>query len=228
VTQYFQFVRGYDPLESGLRTLPFAVGAGITAPLAARAALRWGTTRVVALGLFNMSMGFLIVSRISADAGYWWPIVPSMLLIANGLSLVTSPSTEAVMGSVPRERAGVASAVNDISRELGGTLGVAITGSIFISLYSPDLVERFTAIPGLLGALPDGVFDQAQDSVGAAFFVAQSSPPIVQSQVFDAVSESFMTGFGTACLVVSIVAFIGSLFALKYLPARSASPHDAP
>jgi EmrB/QacA subfamily drug resistance transporter len=227
VTQYFQFVRGYDPLESGLRTLPFAVGAGITAPLAARAALRWGTTRVVALGLFNMSMGFLIVSRISADAGYWWPIVPSMLLIANGLSLVTSPSTEAVMGSVPRERAGVASAVNDISRELGGTLGVAITGSIFISLYSPDLVDRFTAIPGLLEALPGDAFEQAQDSVGAAFVVAQNSPTVVQPQVFDAVSESFMTGFGTACLVVSIVAFVGSLFALKYLPARSTSPHDA-
>jgi hypothetical protein len=182
---------------------------------------------VVALGLFNMSMGFLIVSRISADAGYWWPIVPSMLLIANGLSLVTSPSTEAVMGSVPRERAGVASAVNDISRELGGTLGVAITGSIFISLYSPDLVDRFTAIPGLLEALPGDAFEQAQDSVGAAFVVAQNSPTVVQPQVFDAVSESFMTGFGTACLVVSIVAFVGSLFALKYLPARSTSPHDA-
>jgi hypothetical protein len=72
------------------------------------------------------------------------------------------------------------------------------------------------------------VFDQAQDSVGAAFVVAQNSPPIVQPQVFDAVSESFMTGFGAACLVVSVVAFVGSLFALKYLPARSASPHDAP
>ncbi|MEY4605360.1 MAG: hypothetical protein RLY45_120, partial [Actinomycetota bacterium] len=224
VTQYFQFVRGYDPLESGLRTLPFAVGAGVTAPLAARAALRWGTTRVVAAGLLNMSIGFLIVSRIDAGTAYWGPIVISMLFIANGLSLVTSPSTEAVMGSVPRERAGVASAVNDISRELGGTLGVAITGSVFVSLYSPRITDAFSQIPGLVDALPDGVFEQAQDSVGAAFAVAERSPAIVQPQVVDAVSQSFMHGFGTACLVVSATAFIGSMLALRFLPARAATP----
>jgi len=221
VTQYFQFVRGYEPLESGLRTLPFAVGAGVTAPLAARAALRWGTTRVVTAGLFNMSIGFLIVSQIDADTAYWGPIVISMLLIANGLSLVTSPSTEAVMGSVPRERAGVASAVNDISRELGGTLGVAITGSIFISLYTPKIIEAFTNIPGLVDSLPDGVFEQAQDSVGAAYAVAQNSPIQVQPLVVNAVSDSFMSGFGTACLVVSAVALVGSVTAWRFLPARS-------
>jgi EmrB/QacA subfamily drug resistance transporter len=226
VTQYFQFVRGYEPLESGLRTLPFAIGAGVTAPLAARAALRWGTTRVVTAGLFNMSIGFLIVSQIDADTAYWGPIVISMLLIANGLSLVTSPSTEAVMGSVPRERAGVASAVNDISRELGGTLGVAITGSIFISLYTPKILETFGLIPGLLQALPEGVYEQAQDSVGAAYSVVQNSPPAVQEQVMEAVSESFMSGFGTACLVVSVIAFMGSIIAFKILPARSTPKID--
>lgn len=227
VTQYFQFVRGYDPLEAGLRTVPFAVGAGVTAPLAARAALRWGTTRVVAAGLLSMSIGFLIVSQIAADTAYWGPIVISMLFIACGLSLVTSPSTEAVMGSVPRERAGVASAVNDISREVGGTLGVAITGSIFLSLYSPRLADAFEQIPGLVDALPEGVFEQAQDSVGAAFTVAELSPPAVQPQVIAAVSDSFMNGFGTACLVVSVVAFVGSILALRFLPARSTTPHTA-
>ena len=224
VTQYFQFVRGYDPLESGLRTIPFAVGAGITAPLAARAALRFGTTRVVAAGLLNMSLGFLLVSQIDADAAYWGPIVISMLLIASGLSLVTSPSTEAVMGSVPRERAGVASAVNDISRELGGTLGVAITGSIFLSLYSPKIVETFSAVPGLVSSLPDGVFEQSQDSVGAAYAVVQNSPTALQPQILDAVSQSFMSGFSTACLVVSAVSLVGSLLALRFLPPRGA--HD--
>lgn len=220
VTQYFQFVRGYSPLESGLRTLPFAVGAGITAPLAARAALRWGTTRVVALGLFNMSVGFFIMSRIEADAAYWGVIIIAMLLMANGLALVTSPATEAVMGSLPRAKAGVGSAVNDLSREVGGTLGVAVTGSVFVSLYSPRLGELFTGIPGLVQALPQGVFDQAKDSVGAAYAVSQQSPEVVQASVAQAVSDSFMHGFGTACLVVSIVALIGSAAALRFLPAR--------
>ena len=224
VTQYFQFVRGYEPLESGLRTLPFAVGAGVTAPLAARAALKWGTTRVVALGLLNMSIGFFIMSRVDADTAYWGPIVISMLIMANGLSLVTSPSTDAVMGSLPRERAGVGSAVNDISREVGGTLGVAVTGSIFISLYSPKLAELFGGVPGLVSALPDGVLEQAQDSVGAAYAVGLQSPPAAQPQVLDSVSEAFMHGFGTASLVTSIAALIGSLVALKFLPARATTP----
>ncbi|MGA0878021.1 MAG: MFS transporter, partial [Ilumatobacteraceae bacterium] len=82
VTQYFQFVRGYDPLESGLHTIPFAVGAGVTAPLAARAALHWGTTRVVAVGLLNMSIGFFIASQFEADTSYWGPVVIAMLLMA--------------------------------------------------------------------------------------------------------------------------------------------------
>jgi hypothetical protein len=83
-------------------------------------------------------------------------------------------------------------------------------------------VDTFTAIPGLLGSLPDGVFDQAQDSVGAAYSIVQNSPSAVQPLIIDAVSESFMSGFGTACLVVSAIAFAGSLLALRFLPARSA------
>lgn len=221
VTQYFQFVRGYDPLESGVRTLPFAVGAGVTAPLAARAALRWGTTRVVALGLAAMAAGFLVVSRISADAAYFGPILVAMLLIASGLSLVTSPSTEAVMGSLPLDRAGVGSAVNDVSREVGGTLGVAVTGSVFLSLYSPRLAESFGAIPGLVEALPPGVADQARDSVGVAYAVAGKAPEAAQAQVLAAVADSFMRGFGTACLVVAATALAGSVLALRFLPPRA-------
>jgi EmrB/QacA subfamily drug resistance transporter len=222
VTQYFQFVRGYDPLEAGFRTLPFAIGAGVTAPIAARAALRWGTKRVVALGLLNMSIGFFIVSQVDADTAYFGPVIISMLIMANGLALVTAPSTEAVMGSLPREKAGVGSAVNDISREIGGTLGVAVTGSVFVSMYSPKILELFNTIPGLVPALPEGVLEMAEESVGAAYQVGSQSPAEVQPIVFQAVSDAFMHGFGRACLVVAITALIGSFFALRFLPARAA------
>lgn len=225
VTQYFQFVRGYDTLSAGIHTIPFAVGAGVTAPFAARAALKFGTKRVVALGLFNMFLGFVVASRMDADSSYWGHVIIGMLLMANGLSLVTSPSTESVMGSLPREKAGVGSAVNDISREVGGTLGVAVVGSVFVSLYTPKLMERFTALPGLVEALPAGAYEAAQDSVGAAYFVAQQSPATAQNAVFSAVSDSFMHGFSTACLVTAGMALVGSLFALKFLPARADAPH---
>ena len=226
VTQYFQFVRGYDPLSSGIHTLPFAVGAGVTAPIAARVALRWGTTRVVATGLFFMSIGFFIMSRVDADTAFWGPVIIAMLIMACGLSLVTSPSTEAVMGSLPREKAGVGSAVNDLSREVGGVLGVAVTGSVFLSLYSPRLIELFGKVQGLLPALPEGVAEQARESVGAAYAIGQQSPEVVRPQVLSAVSESFMHGFGAASLFVSAMALVGSIAALRFLPARAAATAD--
>ncbi len=221
VTQYFQFVRGYSTLSAGLHTLPFAIGAGVTAPFAARAALKFGTKRVVSLGLLNMSIGFLIASRMDAASSYWGHVIIGMLFMANGLSLVTSPATESVMGSLPREKAGVGSAVNDISREVGGTLGVAVVGSVFVSLYGPKISETFTALPGLVQALPAGLYESAQDSVGAAFAVAQGSPAAVRPDVIAAVSDSFVHGFSTACLVAAGMAFVGSLFALRFLPARA-------
>jgi large subunit ribosomal protein L1 len=141
VTQYFQFVRGYSTLSAGVHTLPFAIGAGITAPIAARLALKFGTKRIVALGLTNMCIGLVIIGFCGAETAYWGPVIISMVFLANGLALVTSPSTDAIMGELPREKAGVGSAVNDVSREVGGTLGVAISGSIFASLYGPKLGE---------------------------------------------------------------------------------------
>jgi hypothetical protein len=127
------------------------------------------------------------------------------------------------MGSLPREKAGVGSAVNDISREIGGTLGVAVTGSVFVSMYSPKILELFNNIPGLVPALPDGVLEMAEESVGAAYAVAQQSPADAQPVVLQAVSDAFMHGFGRACLVVAIAALIGSAVALRFVPARAAN-----
>ena len=168
-----------------------------------------------------MSIGFFIVSQVDADTAYFGPVIISMLIMANGLALVTAPATEAVMGSLPREKAGVGSAVNDISREIGGTLGVAVTGSVFVSLYSPKVLELFGQIPGLVPALPEGVLEMAEESVGAAYQVALQSPSDVQPVVLQAVSDAFMHGFGRACLVVAIAALVGSAVALKFLPARA-------
>ena len=116
---------------------------------------------------------------------------------------------------------GAVTAVNDISRELGGTLGVAIIGSIFLSLYSPRIAEGFGRIPGLVSALPASALDQARDSVGAAYALALANPTGVRAQAIDAVSDSFMRGFSAACLVGSAIAFVGSLLALRFLPPRS-------
>jgi hypothetical protein len=114
--------------------------------------------------------------------------------------------------------------VNDISREVGGVLGVAVVGSVFVSLYTPKLIERFASLPGLVQSLPQGAYESAQDSVGAAYFIAQQAPETAQPAVLSAVSDSFMHGFSTACLVTAGMAFVGAIFALKFLPARADAP----
>ena len=218
VTQYFQFVRGYSTLSSGVHTLPFAIGAGVTAPIAARLALKFGTKRIVALGLTNMSIGLIIIGFCGAQTAYWGPVIISMLFLANGLALVTSPATDAVMGELPREKAGVGSAVNDVSREVGGTLGVAISGSVFASLYGPKLGELIAKFN-----MPAEAVALAKESAGAGFAVAERAPtPEAAEAVRLAVSEAFMHGFHSACFTGAGVALTGALLALKFLPARRA------
>lgn len=219
ITQYFQFVRGYSPFESGLRTVPFAVGAGITAPIAARLALRFGPRRVIPVGLLAMGVAQLWASTFEVDSVYFGSIVASMMLMASGLSLVTSPASESVMGSLPREMAGVGSAINDTSREVGGTLGVAIIGSIFASVYGPRVVELLTGL-----GVPGPAASAAETSVGAAFGVAeQLGEPVLAESIRAAASASFLDGFQTACITVGIVAICGSLLALRFLPERIAA-----
>jgi len=217
VTQYFQFVRGYDPLESGLRTLPFAVGAGITAPIAAQLALRYGPKRIVPIGLLFMGIAQVWAGTLQVESMYFGPVIGSMMLMACGLSLVTSPSSESVMGSLPREMAGVGSAINDTSREIGGTLGVAIVGSIFATSYGPKIVDLLSPF-----ALPQAAVSAAEESVGAAFAVSeQVSDPTLASAIRDVASTSFLDGFQVACTTVGVVAILGSLLAYRFLPAHA-------
>ena len=222
ITQYFQFVRGYDPLESGLHTVPFAVGAGITAPIAARLALRFGPRRVIPVGLLFMGVAQLWASTFEVDTSYFGPIILSMVLMASGLSLVTSPASESVMGTLPRDMAGVGSAINDTSREIGGTLGVAIIGSIFASTYGPKIVDLLIPL-----SLPEAAVSSAEESVGAAFAVAeQVGEPSLANTIRDAAGTSFLDGFQAACTTVGIVAICGSLLALRFLPSRITPTHS--
>ena len=144
ITQYFQFVKGYSTLSAGVHTLPFAIVAAIFTPLAAVVALKVGTRLVVSTGLLLMGGGLLVTAFNSeSDTAYFGPIMVAMVLLALGLSSITAPTAEAVMGSVADEQRGAAAGVNNTTRELGGTLGVAVFGSIFASSYAPRIISAF-------------------------------------------------------------------------------------
>jgi EmrB/QacA subfamily drug resistance transporter len=217
VTQYFQFVKGYHPLSTGVRLLPVAICVAIASILGARLAVRVGTKLVVASGLVSMAAFYLWVTTTSTTTSYL-TIAAQMVVLGTGMGLTSAPATDAIMGVVPVAKAGVGSAVNDATRLLGGTLGVAVIGSVYASLYA----SRLTA--ALPHGLPAAVGAAAHESVGSALTVAdalqRSGHPALGAAVRDAADNAFLRGLHAGDLVAAAVVAAGALLALLLLPAH--------
>ncbi len=213
-TQYLQFVLGYSPLSAGLHTVPFAVAVMVMAPRSAKLAERFGTKRVVAGGMLIFAVGLVVASTSTVTSGYGIVFV-SILLMGSGMGLTIAPATESIMGSLPKEKAGVGSAVNDTTREVGGALGVAVIGSVLASVYSSHLTDAAA------GRLPQPALDAATSSVGAALAVAQRVGPAAEPLV-SAARQAFVDGMVIGSRLTAVVAVLGALVAWKWLPARAA------
>ena len=218
ITQYFQFVKGYSTLSAGVHTLPFAVVAAVFTPIAAVVALRVGTRLVVSLGLLLMGAGLVVAAfNSSEDTTYWGPLILAMVLLALGLSSITAPTAEAVMGSVADDQRGAAAGVNNTTRELGGTLGVAVFGSIFASAYGPKIINAFRSLP-----IPAGPKAEAHQSVAAGLAVVGHAPRAVRPALDSTVFSAFHSGLEIACIAGAGVAVLGAIAAFKLLPGRGA------
>ena len=222
-TQLFQFVKGYGPLSTGVRLLPVASFVAISSILATKLAVRFGTKLVVGGGLVLMAGFYLWVTTATASTSYP-TIAAQMVVLGTGMGLSSAPATEAIMGVVPKAKAGVGSAVNDATRLLGGTLGVAVIGSVYASLYATRLTG---ALPK---GLPASVVRTAHASVGAAFTVAgkltHARDPLLASAVHDAANSAFFQGFHAANYLAAGIAAAGAVIALALLPAHPTTSRD--
>jgi EmrB/QacA subfamily drug resistance transporter len=226
VTQLFQFLKGYSALSTGVRLLPVASFVAISSILGTRLAVRFGTKLVVACGLSSMAAFYLWVATSSVTTSYL-TIAAQMVVLGTGMGLTSAPATEAIMGVVPKAKAGIGSAVNDATRLLGGTLGVAVIGSVYASLYASRLTS---ALPR---GLPAGVDRGADESVGGALTVAGKLSDVGQSALAAAVhraaTDAFFHGFSVANYVAAGVACAGAAVALALLPAQpTPGGEDAP
>lgn len=219
ITQYFQFLRGYSPLETGLRILPVALCVAVGSLAGTLLVVRLGNKLVVTTGLLLLAVGYGWVSTASATTGYA-EIVVQMVLLGLGMGLTSAPATESIMGAVQTEKAGIGSAVNDATRELGGTLGVAVIGSVFASLYAGRLAD-------LPGEVPVGAASAAGESVGAAFAVAGSLPAQAAAALRDTAAQGFFDGLQAGCLVASGVALLGAAVVAVALPAAPSAASQA-
>jgi MFS transporter, DHA2 family, multidrug resistance protein len=219
LTQFLQSVLGYTALQTGVRLLPMAVVQMVVAPLSARIVERVGSKVVVATGLTVGAVGLLIASRLTAGASYP-QVLLSLVVLAVGLALVMPPATESIMGSLPPAKAGVGSAVNDTTREIGGALGVAVLGSVMSSTYRPRVSDAISGFP-----IPTAQAHAITDQVGAAIQAAQTLGGAPGRALADVASKGFADGMSIAFVIGAAALALGALIVALYLPARAPDDH---
>jgi len=198
VTQYLQFARGYSPLEAGLALLPFPIMFIVFSPRSATLMARFGAPRVMASGLAIIAGAFVILSLLTPTTSYV-VIAIAFAVLGVGMSFAAAPATSEIMSTVPLTKAGVGSAVNDTTRELGGALGIAIFGSIVNGAYRARI-----NLSGI--GLPSAVRHQGEDSIGAAAGIANAARN--GGAVHERAAAAFTNAFNLASVVSIGVALL--------------------
>jgi predicted MFS family arabinose efflux permease len=212
LTQYFQFRLGYSPLKSGIMLMPVAIGLMVGSPNAPKLVHRFGTTRVVVVGLLAVSAATALYTSDALMSSFAIGF-GIRLIYGLGMGITMAPVTESIMGSLPRERAGVGSAINDTTRQTGGALGVAVLGSLFAFQYH-RVIDTTAGVSA-------SVLHHARDSIGRSLEEAQKLGGAAGAHLTDAAQHAFVSSmritFGFAALVVLFAAIV----AARFLPARA-------
>ena len=208
--QYFQLVKGGTPLEAGIRNLPFPIALMIVSPRAHRLVERYGIYRVAPAGLLLLIAGAFTLSQVGLTTNYV-VVALGLVLYGLGLAVAVAPATAAILTALPFGKAGVGAALNDVSREIGGALGIAVLGGITASFYRSGVNDT-------LQSLPQAAQDAAGTSLGAAVGISEK---IGDTGAFIALNarRSFMDGYDAA-FRLSVVLLLATLFLVFYLVGK--------
>jgi Na+/melibiose symporter-like transporter len=204
---YLQFVRGYSPLEAGLATLPLPPVFIIMSPRSAAIAARLGSGRTIALGFLLVGAGMAVLAPVTPDTPYV-VLAAAMVLLGAGMSITAAPATTSIISAVPMSKAGVASAVNDTTRELGGALGIAVLGTIVSSLYRSRL-----DLSGL--NLPTGTAHEAEASIGEAVNASRQLGSGGAGTLVERAGDAFTEAFGLTAMISAAIAVVAAIVVLR-------------
>ena len=218
MTQYFQLVLGYSPLDAAIRLLPLAPIMIVVAPLTPRLSARFGANRTVGMGLFLVGVGMILFRGLDQTTAYAQVLV-TIFPLASGIALAMSPMTAAIMSAVPARRAGAGSAMNDASRELGAALGIAVMGSIAASRYASH-VDQFTR------HLPAATQTAARSSLADALAAADRLGGRAGALLHHGAQEAFLSGTHLAVTIGAALSFSAAVIVVRYLP-RHLEPESA-
>jgi len=209
--QYVQQIMGYSPIMTALAFGPFMVPLGILSALSFWYVPKLGLRLVLFVGTVVMAIGFACMQGLDLNSTYLdlgWP----SLILATGIGICTAPTTSAIMGAVPDEKQGVASAVNDAAREVGGALGIAVAGSILAGRYSQELAPQ-------LAGFPEAVRGPAADSLAKAIEVANKLGP-QGNQLAELAKTAFMTAMHASTIAMAVIAGIAAVLIGLWAPGR--------
>jgi MFS family permease len=212
-SQFLAFVFDYSPLLIGLGLLPIGVTIPLASAFAPKLIATFGRGPVGGAGLAILGAGAALFALVGVDSSYWL-FALAVLVFGFGFGLAAPPATEAIVEALPANKQGVASAMNDVTRELGGALGIAVIGSILTAGYRSSVESS--------GALPPELLEPIADSAGAGLAIAGEAAaggdPQVAGTIVDTVQSGIADGFGQAMLVAAAVAAVGAIYVAVRTP----------
>ncbi|MRR29951.1 MFS transporter, partial [bacterium] len=214
-SQYFQSIEGFTPIKAALCMLPMTPFVFTSTMLSVRVNRRLGTKITMSIGLILSGLSALVFSQTAGLHISYWIVLLVLFLNGCGIGFTMSPATSAIMNSLPPNRAGIGSAMNDTTRQLGGALGVAILGALMNSIYRAD-VSVLASQPGLV----KGVMETISGSVQSAMVAAQGLGPDLADLVVKTSRQAFVNGMKEAFLMASIAMFFAAAMALIILPNK--------
>jgi DHA2 family multidrug resistance protein-like MFS transporter len=217
--QFLQLVQGDSPLQSGVAMLPAAGGLFLASLFSPRWAERFGTRRIVMSGLLLVVAGLSLAAYLTADSAYIH-VGASLGLMGLGLGMVLPQATNAVLASVPRERAGMGSAVNDGVGELGGSLGVAILGSLLSLGYRNEIEAQIAAAGDAIASIPTNVVEAVRESLAAGSLAVAQLPADMATPIRQVAGNAFVSGMTTALMIAAAIVAVGAFLAWRMFPAR--------
>ena len=220
LSQFFQSVQGYSPLDAAWRMLPTAVFSLIASIVAIQIARVLGLKLPVCVGLLISGFGLLYLSFADMNASYLW-VFGGLSLAAIGLGMVYAPGTDSVMGSLPERKAGIGSAMDSTVQQLGGVLGIAVLGAILNATYLHKIADM-----EVIASLPKEAYEAIRNSIQSAHIVAEQFPEDISQQITSGTSEAFTSGMNEAMFIAAIVMFVAAVITLFILPNRIRPPQE--
>ena len=216
---HFQLVRGLSPLSAAIRFFPLPIGLMPAAANSDKLVAKFGRPNVITAGLILVASGLFLFTLVEIDTDYW-QIAATFVLLGMGMGLTMAPSTTAIMDAIPESKAGVGSATNDASREIGGALGIAIGGSVLNVIYQDSISIPQSAMGSsgkILGSFPDAI-RIGREMIGRGKAKADQTLIGEGEELILSAQLSFIEGMVGACLVAGCVALIAAFIVKWKMP----------